>query len=195
MKRKYLTQVEIEAVLGKLEDPYALISKIQVWTGRRPTEVLLMQPGDIDHEHKLIEFTQLKKRKVATKPIDCTAFYNELVDYLTKNPPSAFVFPSPRRENNHIGIRVLQKKVKKAGEDVNIYVHPHSFRHSFAVQYLDKRINRDHVEPIQALYELKDKMGHASFDTTLGYLAYVTGRSSLKDLWGEIELQKLEPKQ
>jgi integrase len=184
MKRKYLNQLEIEKVLSHLDSPYNLISKIQVWTGRRPTEVLLMQTPDIDHEHKIIEFTQLKKRhKTVTKPIDCSAFYDELIAYLNNLGGSLWVFPSPRIENKHICIRTYQYKVKKAGEQDNIYVHPHSFRHSFAVQYLEKKINRDKVDAIQAVNELKTLLGHASLDTTMGYLAYVVGRQGLKDLW------------
>ena len=182
--RRYLTQTEIRSVLDGLDMPYKLIAEIMVWTGRRPSEVLMMKPGDIDHENKIIEFIQLKKRKKkVTKPIDCTAFYNTLYDYLRKTPMAKYVFPSPVNEGRHLTIRILQKKVKKAGEKVGLNVHPHLFRHSFAVQYLERRINTDKIDPIQALYELKNILGHSSIDTTMGYLAYVTGKESLKGLW------------
>lgn len=204
--RKYLTSGEITCVTSRLSSPYNLIAKIQVWTGRRPSEVLLMKKQDIDHDKKMIEFIQLKKRgkaidypmgkgkydrtyerKRVTKPIDCTAFYPLLKTHLDATHSLDYVFPSPISPNKHLSIRSLQKKVKKAGEMVNINVHPHMFRHSFAVQYLEKRINVDKIDPIQALYELKNILGHSSIDTTMGYLAYVTGKESLKDLWEKKE--------
>jgi len=197
--RKYLNKNEIDRVIGELDTPFDLISTIQVYTGRRPTEVLLVKPQDIDHENKIIEFIQLKKRgallyekdghkryarKKVTKPIDCSAFYDELYRYMSKMPMSTYLFPSSYDSDQHVNIRTLQRKVKKAGEQSGISVHPHMFRHSFAVQYLEKRINKDEIDPIQALFELKNILGHASIDTTMGYLAYVTGKESLKGLWG-----------
>ena len=196
--RKYLTKSEIERVVERLDAPYNLISTIQVHTGRRPTEVLLVKPQDIDHESKIIEFIQLKKRgkllyekdghkryerKNVTKPIDCSAFYDELRAYMSRIPMDVYIFPSPVNSGKHLTIRALQRHVEKAGEDVGIKVHPHMFRHSFSVQYLEKRINTDNIDPIQALFELKNILGHASIDTTMGYLAYVTGKESLKGLW------------
>ena len=206
MAKKYLTRKEIGAVLENLEAPYDMIMEIMAWTGRRPTEVLMMQRGDIDHENKIIEFNQLKKRgkkiddpyskrvyerKKATKPLDCSAFYEHLLRHLETIPYENYIFPSPRKDNAHLTIRMLQIKVKKAAEEAGIEAHPHIFRHSFSVQYLEKRINQDKIDPIQALYELKNLLGHASLDTTMGYLAYVTGKESLKDLWGDKEVIRI----
>jgi len=202
--RNYLLKGEIDRVLAGLKMPYKLVAEMMVWTGRRPTEVLMIQRGDIDHERKKIAFLQLKKRgkkidypmgkgkydrvyerKKVVMPTDCSAFYDKLIKYLKSDHWSDYIFPSSRRGDKHITIRALQKKVKKAGEEVQLSVHPHMFRHSFAVQYLDKKINVDGIDAIQALFELKNHLGHSSIDTTMGYLAYVTGNEKLKDLWNE----------
>ena len=200
--RKYLTEREVSAVLEELSTPFDLISNLMVHTGRRPTEVLLVKPNDIDHEHKMIEFIQLKKRgkkieysrerkprervherKKVTKPIDISDIYDKLIKYMERTPSNMYLFPSDINDSAHVDIRTLQRKVRLAGENCGIPIHPHMFRHTFAVRYLEKRINVDKIDPIQALFELKNILGHASIDTTMGYLSYVTGKESLKGLW------------
>ena len=183
--RKYLTKDELDRVLGELTTPYDIIADLQVHTGRRPSEVLQVKRWDIDHTKKRISFIQLKKRKKETRSIDCIPIYDKLMRYIRTEvePSESYIFPSPLKNNAPLNLRSFQRHVSKAGEDAGIYVHPHMFRHSFAVQYLEKRINEDGINPMQALVELKNILGHVKFDTTMQYLSYISGQDSLEGLW------------
>lgn len=65
---------------------------------------------------------------------------------------------------------MLRGVVKKAGLEAR-NIHPHTFRHTFAVHYLNNGGN---------LLRLQQLLGHAHLSTTLLYLRYV--HVSLNDI-------------
>lgn len=74
-----------------------------------------------------------------------------------------WVFPSPVRSGHPLSKATIQAHIREAGELVGISgLHPHQFRHSFAMELLDKS-NGD-IKLVQ------EALGHASISTTEIYL-------------------------
>lgn len=209
-KKNYLSKQEIETIGDALNSERdRLMHKILKWTGRRITEALSLKPMDIDHERKKINFIQLKKRnkigedeagksiterKKVVIPVDCNAFYQELIDYIQKNEikNDEYVFFSPYKgRDHHITKRRIEQIYMETGAECGIKVIPHFLRHSFAIQLLDYMINVIKKDDLQALVNVKGIMGHTSIDTTLGYLAYVSEETGLQNIWDK-KLKKEE---
>ncbi|MCK5612265.1 tyrosine-type recombinase/integrase, partial [Candidatus Pacearchaeota archaeon] len=73
---------------------------------------------------------------------------------------------------------VLYLLFRKAGEDAGIpkRVHPHMFRHTFAVQALRSGVD---------IYTLQELLGHSDIITTTQYLRFMNTRQ--KELGGQLD--------
>lgn len=83
-------------------------------------------------------------------------------EYFEKQKPSEYLFPSATgKEFSMQSVRMnLERWGRKYGVRKNV-MHPHSFRHLFAIQFLKKNKN---------IALLADLMGHADVSTTSIYL-------------------------
>ena len=141
-----LTEDEFNQVLKVTKQPHhRLAFKLAFLCGLRISEVVKLQPKDIDYNRKLIFIHQAKGGKDRYVPIA----------------------PPLKRDLRILpfkcGMRALQtafkQKVKKAGIDKDL--HFHSLRHSSATFYLRKGMDLQQVQVF---------LGHSNLSTTSIYL-------------------------
>lgn len=104
-------------------------------------------------------------------------YMDRLVDYASRKDLGDRIFPITQERV----YQIVRESGKRAGiEKVGgKYMHPHIFRHSHAVQY----IQGEHS--IEGLRKLQKRFKHASIDTTSHYLQFAIG---------EEEKEKIEEK-
>lgn len=94
-----------------------------------------------------------------------------------------YVFPSqsfstdPRSgavQRHHVSESMLQRAIKAAAQKAGITarVSPHTFRHCFATEYLQRAIKK-HGDAMAALKTLQGYLGHAGIQTTMIYLHFI----------------------
>jgi site-specific recombinase XerD len=165
-----LTDDEIDRLVNSFNPNTMLGSRMLVMTllfldtGIRAGELLGIKVDDIDWESSTIKVTGKgnKQRMVAFDPQ--TAKY--LRRYLNtfrpepENPHTKTVFLS--KTGTTLTYNALAQLVKRAGEEVDIpRLHPHLFRHTFAVKYL---MNGGDVMTLKLI------LGHTSLDVTQVYM-------------------------
>jgi len=135
-----------------------LIVRTMWETGMRASEVLAVTPSDIEQKNGIITITNAKggkERRVILKK----ETVNELVSYVAQNniENDVKLFSLKRRQ--------LYNIVKKYGSlaGVSPDVHPHTLRHSFAINLV--RHNTD-IRRVQML------LGHSTLDVTSVYLQF-----------------------
>ena len=134
--------------------------------GLRSREVSQLKLTDFDKVHRKLTIRNSKGRALRTVPYsDClrqtlTAYFKSLKAY-----PLVFLFENKEQAGRGITIRGVQYIVKEVLKRSRLKkeVHPHTFRHTFAVHYIDNGGN---------LLRLKELLGHAEIGTTLHYLKF-----------------------
>lgn len=176
----YLRKAEIESMLATFDraDPVQLRNRaliVVLWrSGLRVSEALALRPIDIDMDALTIRVLHGKGDKARTVGIDPGA-RAVLVEWLrlraTWAPPTATtVFCTTS------GARVLSSYVRAmlprvaAAAGVQRRVHPHIFRHTYAVELVRERV------PVPMIQRL---LGHSSLATTTTYLASLAPEDAL----------------
>lgn len=150
---KYLDKDYINSKIPLIDNNQERMLIIFLWmTGTRISEAIEVRKKDIDFNNKTIRITWLKNRKysernipVATRLSDMLRFYTGALNLEDK------LFPFSRQNAWNITKKWFN-------------VNPHTFRHSFAVNYL-RQGGR-----IESLYRL---LGHKNVKTTFEYLNIV----------------------
>jgi len=168
--RGFLTAIQIKKIISnEPNDRNRLMLKMLAVTGRRISELLMLRVKDIIPADNNAYFIILKKKKkeYILKPIP-ERIMIELMDYIKVERllPSEFVFRFTRQYAFQI--------VRKAGERVGIiYVgerqkklHPHHFRHSFAVNMAHNLTSPAQLAMLSKLLE------HSSVNITMQYLKF-----------------------
>lgn len=162
-------------------------------TGRRISEVLPLKPLDVQWSKQLVQFNILKKRQplVKLKPVDHTVL--EQLDTFMKKwkvKKDDFFFKSPYNSGRHLTrnwaykrVRHLVEKHLGQGSIGRKYPHPHHFRHSFAINFLE-----NNTKP-NALALLQGSLEHSSLNVTGHYLQFSPREQleSLEELFGDKE--------
>jgi len=166
----YLTKEEIQAMIdtAATERDKILIYTLAM-TGRRISEVVRnLRPMDIDFDNNLINYTILKRRKdtkmlLPAKPELVRALNKYIVRYDIEWDQPIFT----------IGRRRAHQIVRRIGEKAGIQksVHPHMFRHSFAIAAAKN------TENVPDFLELKELMGHSRLDSTMFYMRFYPRKS------------------
>ena len=156
--RNYLKPDEIERMLdeaGKTgnERDYLLI-RILWKTGIRVSELINLESSWIDDEDKMITVLG-KGNKMRRTPIDRDTLRNLRRYIKDKEIKNDKIFNMTRQRV----FQIIKETAKNAGIDKPI--HPHTLRHSYAVNYLKKGGN---------LRNLQLNLGHSNLNTTAGYL-------------------------
>lgn len=157
----YLNESEIEEMLKHAQDNERnyLILSLMWRCGLRVSEVCSLKEKDIFWDDNLIKIEQSKGNKDRYVPVtddllDMIKKY--ITDKKSKKNRSEYIFPITR-------VRIFQI-VKMYAEKSGLNhknIHPHTFRHSFAVHFLKRGGN------IRALQKI---LGHSDLTTTQKYL-------------------------
>jgi integrase/recombinase XerD len=155
----YLEPEQVHAMLDAArvssQRDYLIIKTL--WeTGMRVSELLALTPADIEQKHEVITITNGKggkERRVLVKSETVT----ELFSYAAQNSlgSEAKLF--------HLRRRQLYNIIRKYGAFAGVTVHPHTLRHSFAINLV--RHNTD-IRRVQML------LGHSSLNVTSVYLQF-----------------------
>jgi len=164
---KYISKEEIMNILDKAKkDRYRnYILLLALWrTGMRNSEIINLKKQDI--QDKTIIVRQGKGKKDRIVPLE-SELGNLLGLFSDRLKPRDKLFPITDRQ-----VRNIVYKYAPQGLDV----HPHTFRHSFAVHCLKNGMN---------LRTLQKILGHTSLTTTQVYLD-VVGKDLVDD-FGKVE--------
>lgn len=145
---------------------YKVAVLIMMDCGLRVTECVSLRLSNFDFKKRIVTVRSLKKRqetKFRKIPIS-DRLYQALADYvptLKLDNSDSWLFPHPRREG-HLSRKAMnsfcQRIKDKDPEFKNL--HPHALRHTCATQLLSSGAQ---------LHEIKEILGHRSYDTTLIY--------------------------
>jgi len=161
----YLTPIEIQAMLETcIENRRDHLLVNLLWrTGCRVTEALKVTRNDIDTYNLTIKILTEKQRNKRNKPIYrivpiSTVLSNEIASYVLNQNITDKLFNITRQR----AFQIIKKTAIKAG--ITKPVHPHTLRHSFAVNCISQGV---------PLPVVKDLLGHSSVLTTMVYLKIV----------------------
>lgn len=135
-------------------------------TGIRVRELVRLRPSDFDKHHRSISIRNSKGNKTRV------VYYGEelrtiLVRYCKARggvPPHTLLesYVDPTKPLSLRGVQhIVRQIVKRSG--LKKRIHPHTFRHTFAVHYLNAG---------GSLPRLQHLLGHKHITTTLHYLKY-----------------------
>ena len=161
----YLSVPEVNAMLEACKDSKRdhLLINLLWQTGCRITEALSITRNDIDTYNLSIKVLTEKQKNKRSKPvyrvIPITAeLSNELGSYALTENITDRLFNITRQR----AFQVIKAIASKAG--ITKPVHPHTLRHSFAVNCISQGV---------PLPVVKDLLGHSSVLTTMVYLKIV----------------------
>lgn len=151
-----------------------LILHLLLRTGRRIGELLQLKPADINFEDEQIKWHIEKKRTKKDyqvwKTIDQESL-RYIIDYIKQEQiePHEYLFFSPYKgREQHITRQAVWYFLSKYAKESGIDVHPHSFRHTFAVWIVQ---NMEHPGDLKILKELLE---HSDIKMTEHYLQFST---------------------
>lgn len=140
------------------EKKYYFIIKFMGYTGARISEVIKTDVNSIMRGYLEIISKGGKFRRIYIPE----NLQKELIQWIKKNKIEGFIFKN--KYGQVISARGISGELKKIALKIGIdhkKVHPHSFRHMFAINFL--KSNKD-------ITLLADLLGHSNLDTTKIYL-------------------------
>jgi len=156
---KYWSKDEARIIIGATEKPRdQLIMEMMYQTGARVSELLMITSKDVNFHGSVVKIPTLKRKRPHLRVIPVkSVLLGEIAKYIATTKPEDYssLFKINRT-------RVYQI-VQKACKDADLYddrSHPHTFRHSFAVQCVLSGM------PVLVLNEL---LGHVNVENTLVY--------------------------
>lgn len=170
----YLKEDEIKRVINaaaNLRDK-ALLTFLDA-TAARVNECLSVKVKDIDVGERIVIVRTLKKKKEQYRRIPIKGEKLDVVlGFIKGKKPDDFLFNVSARQVRNIVLKAGKKAGIKVGEKqikgkVYSSLHPHHFRHSYAIRWVKKSKG-----DWNALRKLQMILGHASINTTAKYLQF-----------------------
>ncbi|MDY7397025.1 tyrosine-type recombinase/integrase, partial [Aureibaculum sp. 2210JD6-5] len=163
----FISKAETQKLLTNVKNKkHKLIILLMLDCGMRVSETISLQLKNFDFKQRTVRIKSLKKKekeKSRTIPLSYR-LYIVLGEYLNLSKlelkPHVYLFPS-NSKLGHIRRETVWKMVKRITAKLNMdEVHPHTLRHTFATH---------HLAAGTSLEEIKEMLGHESYDTTLIY--------------------------
>ena len=125
-------------------------------TGCRVSELLNIKPSDLEIHNQVVNITKAKGNKQLRVLLDDETL-KLLSEYISmKNiPEDRHIFSIKRCQVHTI--------VKEYGKMVGVDIHPHTFRHSFAIHLVRSGLDLRRVQQL---------LGHSNLNTTQVYLQF-----------------------
>lgn len=169
---KYLKEPEVIKLLNSISnDFHKMLFSFLFETGARVSEALNTKLSDIDFYNNTVKLNTLKRRSknivrvltISDSLLNMILIYEKKLDL--KNTDYLF---AKKPDGKPITVQAVNKLCKKyfisiLGHEYEELAHPHTFRHSRAIQLLNSGVNIVHVKTI---------LGHANIMNTLVYLKY-----------------------
>lgn len=162
----YLNQEQFEHLVSFAESERdRLLLNVLFYTGRRVSEIVRqLRVGDLNFRDNMIHFKILKRKTPFKTWLNVNSKLMEMLRQYVDNlalDVDDFLFPISRFRVNQI----ITKIGKKAGMKYvgKRKIHPHVFRHSYAVLMSKK------VKDIHELKKLQILMGHSNINMTAFY--------------------------
>jgi len=155
----YLEKSQVDKILGVARTcncrDYLMI-RILWRAGLRVSELVNIRPRDIEANNQVINIIKAKRGKQRRIVLD-----GETINML-----SEYVLQLKLLEDQpifDITTRQVENIVKKYGNVVNLNVHPHMFRHSYAIHLVRSGMDLRRVQLL---------LGHSSLNVTQIYLQF-----------------------
>lgn len=160
-------------------------------TGRRITEVLRIRPCDIMWDNKEIKWNILKKRKeVKVSLPQNTQTMKLLREYIIYHPEIDnidYIFKSNSKDGHLTSRRVRYLLIsygKALGIEVlgNENIHPHMFRHGFAIHFVKNMKRPDQIFHLQKILQ------HSDIRETMWYVDHFGKgeiREAMETMWSD----------
>lgn len=163
----YISKAESDLVIKTLKSKHhKVIILLMLDCGLRVSEACSIKFKNFDFKNRTITLQSLKKKSKSLRSIPISdRLYKCLGDYLQifkkELSPNKYMFPSKKDENSHISRKTIWAVLKNVKNKTLITnLHPHTLRHSFATH---------HLSAGTSLAEIKEMLGHKSYNTTLIY--------------------------
>ena len=155
----YLEKEQVDQVLEAAQQSSTrdyLLLRVLWRTGVRVNELLTITPRDIEPNNSVINITKAKGGKQRRVHLGATTI-KMLSEYVSAQqlPDDRLVFALKQRQVRNI--------VKRYGSVIGKDVHPHTFRHSYAIHCV--RNGWD-------IRRLQQVLGHSSLNVTAVYLQF-----------------------
>jgi site-specific recombinase XerD len=156
-----LSPDEVARLFAAVADPsHRLLLQTAYAAGLRVSEVVRLQPGDIDAARMLLHVRAAKGRKDRLVPLSAVLL-ERLRAYWRQHRPRLWLFPG-QRPGRHLSIgqvqRVCRQAVRAAG--ITKKASMHTLRHSYATHLLEGGAD---------LPTLQKLLGHNQLSTTVRY--------------------------
>ena len=138
-------------------------------TGCRVSELLNIKPSDLESHNQVVNITKAKGNKQRRVLLDDETL-KLLSEYISTQdiPEDLHIFSIKRCQVHTI--------VKKYGCTINVDIHPHTFRHSFAIHLVRSGLDLRRVQQL---------LGHSNLNTTQVYLQF--NDQDLREGYNKIE--------
>ncbi len=155
----YLKKDQVDQILAAAKTCNGrdyLIIRLLWRTGLRVSELVTIEPRHIEFEDKVITVTKAKGGRQRRIPVDSETL-EMLSDYIftSDSPVNRPIFIIKRWQVHAI--------IKKYGKMIGLDIHPHTLRHSFAINLVRNGVD---IRRVQLL------LGHRSIATTQVYLQF-----------------------
>jgi len=182
--RRYITPDQIASIINAAasssswrRDRDVLLIAFLAYTGRRVGEVLNIRMKDILFDEEKILFSISKKKHETNKlKLIHPHLWKLLLEYIEKYElyeAEPYLFKSSWKEDGHLSDARVRQIIYKYCKEANIpdfehkkKVHPHTLRHSFAVDTAKKLKTPSDLRKLQMILE------HSRIDITTFYLQF-----------------------
>jgi len=153
------TEIEIETMRGILsKERDKALFELLLSTGCRGSEIAKVQLPDIRDRSIKVMGKGDKERIVY---INAKAAYALGVYLQSRKSDSLYLFPSPVKKGQPIGLSTVELVLKNIQKQCNIHTHPHKLRRTCATLALKRGMQ---------LEQISQMLGHERLDTTKIYL-------------------------
>lgn len=183
-KKKALNSMEIEQVRSQISSSMEeAMLEVLLSTGCRVNELVNIKVDELENDKIIVHGKGQKDRRVylnAKAHMAVERFLQERADsnpYLFPRGKSVAVFrkrgcqqqsmrewfkdPENVEQDGHLSVGTVEHHIKRMGEKVNVSVHPHKLRRTFATMSLSRGMS---------LIQVSKLLGHESLETTQIYL-------------------------
>ncbi len=172
-ERAYLEPAAIARLIAHAADgPARRALILAVYAGLRRGEIVTLQAGDVDHEHRRIHVRRAMsagriaapKTGTSRRTVDVPGIVLETLEHTRTAPPGSWVFPAAQDAETPMHADRLAEIVEPAFEAAGVAVRLHGLRHTYASLLINAGESPKYVS---------EQLGHASTQITLDLYSHL----------------------